>query len=351
MSTPEKGLPRNGPRARICIITDGGQQMGMGHVQQSTTLAKALRYAADVFFVTKSDEHVVATIKEAGFDVRALMNDGQVFAALQSTLPDVVLFDKIDVGVDLARRIRAELPSRLVIFTNLTPANAYAHMVVLQRAAELSTDPDRRFRNEAFTDPTSGTDYFYGPRYWVLRPEFHAYRALGKTPRRPPRRILLAFGGSDPTNLTSAVLDQLLGSETHYTIDAILGLHFSYQEAVERTLQNHNERRHAVTLHRNVSNVADLMYAADLAITAAGMSMFEALCVGTPVIVIPQDSLQRDTYKGVMRLLEVGDLEELEGIIEKNDCTRPDDAPIAAMMIGEGIYQLINSIITPKEIG
>ena len=340
MASPEKHPPGNGPLTRICVITDGGQQMGMGHVQQSTTLAKALRDTADVFFVTKSDEQVVATIREAGFEVH-------IVAFLRAAPPDVVLFDKIDVGVDLARQIRADLPSRLVIFTNLTAANAYAHMVVLQRAAELGTDPERRFRNEAFTDSSSGTRYFYGPRYWVLRPEFHAYRQFGKTPRRPPQRILLAFGGSDPTNLTSAVLDRLLGGETRYTIDAILGRHFPHQNAVERVLERHPERRQAVTLHRNVSNVAELMHAADLAITAAGMSMFEALCVGTPVIVIPQDALQRNTYQDVIRLLEIDDLMKLCDIIERSDFTNPDDAPIAAMTIGEGLNQLIDSIITP----
>lgn len=347
MASPEKHPPGNGPLTRICVITDGGQQMGMGHVQQSTTLAKALRGTADVFFVTKSDEQVVATIREAGFEVSAFTDDVQIFAFLRAAPPDVVLFDKIDVGVDLARQIRADLPSRLVIFTNLTAANAYAHMVVLQRAAELGTDPERRFRNEAFTDSSSGTRYFYGPRYWVLRPEFHAYRQFGKTPRRPPQRILLAFGGSDPTNLTSAVLDRLLGGETRYTIDAILGRHFPHQNAVERVLERHPERRQAVTLHRNVSNVAELMHAADLAITAAGMSMFEALCVGTPVIVIPQDALQRNTYQDVIRLLEIDDLMKLCDIIERSDFTNPDDAPIAAMTIGQGLNQLIASIITP----
>ena len=347
MASPEKHPLGNGPITRICVITDGGQQMGMGHVQQSTTLAKALRGTADVFFVTKSDEQVVATIREAGFEVDAFTDDEQIFTLLRAAPPDVVLFDKIDVGVDLARQIRADLPSRLVIFTNLTAANAYAHMVVLQRAAELGTDPERRFRNEAFTDSSSGTRYFYGPRYWVLRPEFHAYRQLGKRPRRPPQRILLAFGGSDPTNLTSAVLDRLLSGETHYEIDAILGRHFPHQNAVERVLERHPARRQTVTLHRNVSNVAELMHATDLAITAAGMSMFEALCVGTPVIVIPQDALQRDTYRGVIRLLEIDDLVKLGDIIEQGDFTNPDDALIAAMMIGEGLHQLIDSIITP----
>ena len=347
MGTTEDHLPSGGPRPRICVITDGGQQMGMGHVQQSTTLAKALRAVADVFFVTRSDEQVVAAIREAGFEVSALADDARIFAFLQADPPDVVLFDKIDVGVDLARQIRAGLPSRLVIFTNLTAANAHAHMVVLQRAADLGTDPERRFRNEAFTDPASGTRHFYGPRYWVLRPEFHAYRQRGKTPRRPPRRILLAFGGSDPTNLTSVVLDRLLGSEAGYAIDAILGRHFAHQDAVEDVLAQHPTRRQAVRLHRNVSNVAELMYAADLAITAAGMSMFEALCVGTPVIVIPQDDLQRDTYRGVMRLLEVDDLAQLDEIIGRSDFSNPDDAPIAAMAIGEGLDALIEAIITP----
>lgn len=345
MGTTEMHLTGGKQRLRICVITDGGQQIGMGHVQQSTTLAKALRRAAEVTFLTKSDKQVVATIREAGFEVSTLADDAQILAFLQAGPPDVVLFDKIDVGVDLARQIRARLPSRLVIFTNLTAANSLAHMVVLQRAVDLGTDPARRFRNEAYTDPASGTRYFYGPRYWVLRPEFHAYRQRGKTPSRPPQRILLTFGGSDPTNLTCVVLDMLLGGETPYSIDVILGRHFSHQDALERVLTRHPSRRQAVALHRNVSNVAELMYEADLSITAAGMSMFEALCVGTPVIVIPQDDLQRDTYRGVMRLLEIDELAQLAGIIDRGDFSNSKDPIIAAMEIGDGIEDLIDSIL------
>lgn len=344
MGSTEMPSTDDAQRLRICVVTDGGQQMGMGHVQQSTTLAKALRRAADVSFLTKSDDQVVAAIREAGFEVSRLEDDGQILAFLQAAPPDVVLFDKIDVDVDLARQIRAGLPSRLVIFTNLTAANALAHMVVLQRAADLGTDPARRFRNEAFTDPASGTRHFYGPRYWVLRPEFHACRQRGKTPRRPPQRLLLAFGGSDPTNLSSIVLEQLLGA-TDCNIDLILGRQFAHQEAIEGVLARHPSRRQAVVLHRNVSHVAELMYQADLAITAAGMSMFEALCVGTPVLVIPQDELQRDTYRGVMRLLELDELGQLADIIERGDVSTSSDPLIAAMEIGDGLEDLIDAIL------
>lgn len=337
--------PRKGKaRLKICIVTDGGQQMGMGHVQQSTTMAKSLCKSADVSFLTKSDELVVTAIRDAGFEVRALADDEQIFAALQAEMPNVVLFDKIDVSEALARRIRDYLPSRLVIFTNLTAANTVAHMVVLQRAADLGTDPALRFSNESFTDH-SGTRHFYGPRYWVLRPEFHAYRLRGKTSRRPPQRILLAFGGSDPTNLTSVVLERLLSTEITYAIDAILGRHFAHYDELARVLERYPERRHTVALHQNASNVAELMYRADLSITAAGMSMFESLCVGTPVIVIPQDELQRKTYRGVMRLLEVNELAQLGELIRRGDFSTTDDPIIAAMAIGEGFEDLIDAIL------
>lgn len=320
--------------------------MGMGHILQSTTLAKALRSMAELSFLTKSDAQVVAAIREAGFVVTAHRDDAEIFARLQHDAPDVVLFDKIDVDVQLARHIRSELSARLVIFTNLTAANDYAHMVVLQRAADLQTDVASRLRNESFRDPRTGARYFYGPRYWVLRPEFHAYRKRSKP--RPVRteRILLAFGGSDPTSLSSMVLDELLSDPTAYSVDLILGRHFSHYDVVEAVLDKHRNRRGAVTLHRNASNVAELMYAADLAITAAGMSMFEALCVGTPVIVIPQDQLQRDTYQGLMRLLDVDKLDTLGAMIKDADFSYPDDAIIAAMEIADGIQDLIESILT-----
>lgn len=137
-----------------------------------------------------------------------------------------------------------------------------------------------------------------------MRREFHDYQKLGKPRTTSLDRVLLIFGGSDPANLTSATLDQLLAQTQTPLIDVVLGAHFCHDADLQDVLERRRDRASQVTVHRNITNVAELMYRADLVLASPGLSAFEALKVGTPIIVVPHDDLQRDTYQGFMRMLE-----------------------------------------------
>lgn len=323
---------------RICFVADGGLQLGMGHVQQSTTLASALRGRADIWFVTKSDDTVAATIRQSGFEVVRAVSDTEVLRLLTRFDPDVVIVDKIDFDEALARDIKATLKARLIVFTNLTDANKYADVAV-------TADIGSGFRNVSYVDADTRTRYYYGPKYWVLRPEFYRYKSKAKVACASVRTVLLIFGGSDPADVTSVALRALLELDTALQIEVILGAHFSHDRAVKLVLDKHLGKSASVAVYRNVKNVADHMYQADLVIASPGLSVFEALCVGTPVIVMPQDALQRDTYQGFMRMLERNDVAKLGAMIEAGDFTYPHDALIAAMEIGEGLPELLQMIL------
>ena len=64
---------------------------------------------------------------------------------------------------------------RLIIFTNLTVANRYADIAV-------TADIGSNFANVRFVDEKTGTRYYYGPKYWILRPEFYSYKNFSKLP-------------------------------------------------------------------------------------------------------------------------------------------------------------------------
>jgi spore coat polysaccharide biosynthesis predicted glycosyltransferase SpsG len=321
---------------KICFIADGGRQMGMGHVLQATTFAKEFRTAAAATFVTKSDDTVLSAIRESGFQATGLQTDADILRHLRALNPDIIVFDKIDVDEELARNIKKTIRAGLVIFTNLTAANRHADIAV-------TADIGSCFKNVSYTDSETNTRYYYGPRYWILRPEFHGYDK--KASRRRPERVLLIFGGSDPSNLTSVALEELLGMKEMPAIDVILGAHFAHHESVDRILARSAGKAGRITVHKNVRNVAALMYRADLAIASPGLSVFEALRVGTPVIVMPHDDLQRDTYMGFMRMLEKKEISELAPMIETADFTYPDEHHIATMEIGEGVGELRDAIL------
>jgi spore coat polysaccharide biosynthesis predicted glycosyltransferase SpsG len=153
------------------------------------------------------------------------------------------------------------------------------------------------------------------------------------------------FGGSDPANLTSAALEQLLLLDQTLKLDVVLGARFSHDEDMLRVLQRHEGIRENVKVYRDIPNVAELMYRADLVLASPGLSAFEALRVGTPVIVVPHDTLQRDTYEGFIRMLERDELWKLGDMIDRGDYTYPRDQQIARMEIGEGVGELKEEIM------
>jgi len=78
--------------------------------------------------------------------------------------PEIVFIDKPDVDEALAERLKKCMRARLVIFSNLTGAGMHADIVVTADMLTVSGLGNMRFRDEK-----TGTIYFYGPKYWILR--------------------------------------------------------------------------------------------------------------------------------------------------------------------------------------
>jgi len=320
---------------RIAFITDGGLEMGMGHVQQSVTLAKELKDRAEICFLTKSDEIVINQVKKSGFNTVRLRNDDEILNHLREIKPDMVIIDKLDVDEDFARKLKNDLGTKLAIFTNLTTANRYADVAV-------TADIGSNFRNIRFLDTKTSTLYFYGVKYWILKEDFYLIKRSSQPSNTS--RVLLIFGGSDPSNLTSLVLNELLRLSDNFAIDVILGAYFKHHAKLNQVLVKYEAKRQNISLYQSVNNVAELMCRADLVITSPGLSTFEALRVGTPVITIPQNSLQRDTYQGFIKVLNKEDIARLAHMIRTEDFVSPDDKFIKGLEIGEGKKEIVSEL-------
>lgn len=322
---------------KIAFITDGGLELGMGHVVQSLSLAKRFSGKVDIQFITKSSETIIKKINDSGFYAVHFNTDNEIYNYLKTNEPDIIIFDKLDVNEEFAKRIRYELSSKLVIFTNITSANKFAHIAV-------TADIGSEFENIKFADNETKTLYFYGPKYWILREEFYKIKNDENTYLDPIRRILLIFGGSDPSNITTSVLKLFFDNNTDYNIDVILGASYGYIDEINNII-NHKEHSNNITIYQNVDNVAQLMYQADLVIASPGLSCFESLCVGTPVVVIPQNELQKETYDGFFSIIGIDEIDQLLKIIEKRKFTYPESEFVKNLEIGNGINEIVDEIL------
>lgn len=323
---------------KIVFIVDGGTKLGLGHVYQALTLAQELKKDAEICFLTKSAITVVDKMKAAGFITHKLASNSEILSYLQHDPPNIVIFDNIKVSVKLAKEIKKNRYIKLVIFTNLSKANRYADIAI-------TADISKHYKNSKFTDRQTNTLYFYGPKYWILREDFYNYKKINKTMPKNIDNILVIFGGSDFSNLTSLALRELINLSNEIKIDVILGANFNHFNSLNSVLKEYEAQNRTINIHKDVANVAELMYKTDLVITSPGLSAFEALCVGTPILVIPQNLQQQEEFQELIKLIDKEDMASLTGKIINMDFTYPDQEMIVNMHIGEGKTEIIKIIM------
>ena len=155
-------------------------------------------------------------------------------------------------------------------------------------------------------DDPAHTNVVTGPRYATLRSEFT--NLPPKVIRRNPERVLISFGGTDPGQL-GVRCARLLVSVLDADIRVIVGPGASDVDFPE-----------GVEMAHKVRSMAAEMLDADLILTSAGRTVYEAAAVGTPVAVLAQGA--RDAthshldYDSGVVFLGIGPLTDDRHIVE-----------------------------------
>ncbi len=126
-----------------------------------------------------------------------------------------------------------------------------------------------------------------GPRFALLREEFHQQARMPQRERTSVRRILVSFGGSDPANATTMALDAL-DQLPRATVDVVIGLqHPNRGWILDRC------KTTGWTSHVQTTEMARLIAHSDLALGAAGASSWERCFLGLPSVIVVTAENQR----------------------------------------------------------
>lgn len=121
-----------------------------------------------------------------------------------------------------------------------------------------------------------------GPVYALVGPEY-AYTPSDGLGAIGPLRVLVTYGGVDPTGETLKAIDALerLHGLPIGRVDVVVGHLNSAHDAIARAVR----RLADATLHAAPETLAGLMRSADLVLTSGGNTMAEALALRRPCIV------------------------------------------------------------------
>jgi UDP-2,4-diacetamido-2,4,6-trideoxy-beta-L-altropyranose hydrolase len=129
-----------------------------------------------------------------------------------------------------------------------------------------------------------------GPKYAVLRPEFHAARRRLVPRDGTIRRILVFFGGCDATGETIKCLEALSRLQlANVSFDVVAGMANERREVIAEL----GADIPGVRCHIRIDDMAEAMIQADLALGGGGTTTWERCYLGLPTITVSVAENQR----------------------------------------------------------
>lgn len=249
---------------------DSGAGSGLGHVQRCLALAAALaERSVECSFAVPELESVRERIERAGFAA----------VELETGLPaepgELLVVDSYHVDAVYLRDLRdARLAVVLIDDHAAFPVSCALCVNTGANAESLpyrSESPDSRF--------------LLGPRYALLPPEL--WDAAPRPPAKRVANVLLTLGGSDPHDLAPRLLAALDALDDDFSLTVAVGPYFSSR----KQLTGRHERD--VTLLDAPASLVEPMRAADLAVSAAGQTLYALARLGVPTVALELADNQR----------------------------------------------------------
>ena len=251
---------------------DGGTRLGMGHIQRAAVLGAELQGDFDIRFYVREDDTGFRYLKNAGFDTLRIPQDMHKEEEANMLSAPVILVDILDTRKSYMAALKGR-DSRLVTFENQGPGAAVAE-IVINAMVEGPENRDYVF---------NGTRYLKGARYKILSPDFD--NTFPKKKKNGTLEVVVTLGGGDVTGILPKVLRSIAEIKKDIHVTAIAGPAHKEFGGLKRELKGISER---IDLFKEVSNMAELLSRADVAITAGGGTLYEIAFLGVPGIVICQ---------------------------------------------------------------
>ncbi len=286
----------------IVFRADASLTIGTGHVSRCLTLAESLkRRGAHITFICAAGSpafiprltevadavielpHLAAEVEGSSDDtwltVPSTIDAKGTIAALDGRPVDWLVVDHYGIDANWESQLRPFV-DRVMVIDDL--ANR-------RHDCDLLLDQNLRVGHHSpySTLVPQKCQTLLGPRFALLREEFHQQARMPQRERTSVRRILVSFGGSDGANATTMALDALV-QLPQTIVDVVIGLqHPNRDWILDRC------KIAGWTCHVQTTEMARLIAHSDLALGAAGASSWERCFLGLPSVIVVTAENQR----------------------------------------------------------
>jgi spore coat polysaccharide biosynthesis predicted glycosyltransferase SpsG len=326
---------------KICILTEGGKNIGFGHIARCTSIYQAFEEIGTVpEFIVNGDETVEDLLRDKNCKVFDWLNNQKMlFATVKNA--DIVFIDSYLADYELYENVSEMV--KIAVYFDDDIRIKYPKGFVLNGAirAERMPYPKR-----------TGVTYLLGVQYAPLRKEF--WDVPAKSIRADIETVMLTFGGMDIHGVTSKVLRLLVDIHPELHKKAIIAKGFHDIAEIKKLKDNNTE----LIYYPDAAGMKEIMLESDIAISAGGQTLYELVRIGVPTIgvCVAQNQLQSVEGWEKVGFIEYAGVwdssslcKEIERIMQKmeNQALRKERMQkVMSLIDGKGCLRVVNFLLT-----
>lgn len=267
---------------RIYIFTEGGSSCGFGHITRCHALYEEIR--------------------ERGYPVELIVNNDQSHLKLSNIQYIKCQWDRcleqfwLEGNLAIVDSYLADLDTYEQISQRSERALYIDDFNRLNYPAGVVVNPGVGAKQLSYMRGNDQT-FLLGLDYVILRRAFRETFKLGhKVARRKVQDVLVILGGSDILNLSPRVVGLLRNNFQEMKIHLVIGKGSCRNSEIEM-----NSDQGLFCYHDlEATQLCELMQKCDIAVTAAGQTVYELIAVQTPFVCIKVVNNQENNVKGLM---------------------------------------------------
>jgi spore coat polysaccharide biosynthesis predicted glycosyltransferase SpsG len=275
-------FPGTGPGKNcLWIRTAAGPDIGFGHLKRSLALAGLLSDCINPLFLLDSQDFGSRDLIAEGGREFLAMDINKAWDLLPE--PVAVLIDtRLTSGLDI---LISRAQGKGIPVISLNDLGLYP--IPSDIAIDGSIAPGQTADSRCLL--------YRGTEYMVLDPIYRRFHIEQKRIGKTIRSIFINLGGGNSQRFFSIIMEGLRLCEREFDVTGVRGFSSWGQESFGK--------RDWSPLHFRWESRApeSALFTADLAITAGGLSAYEALCTGTPLLALSYDRWQQMTVTALAR--------------------------------------------------
>lgn len=274
---------------KVYILTEGGTKFGYGHIFRCSSLYDEVdRRGINVEFVINGDTDVVKVLKDKKHLIRNWLSVDFLTTIIDNDT--YIIVDSYIADTDIYKFISSHAKKSLFIDDELRINYPKGIVVNPSINADNLNYPKE---NEKY--------YLLGVEYVILRRPFVGVKRT--LINDEVKEVLITMGGSDIRGLTVTILKHLSNKYKNIAFNVVIGNGFENIDDVKRIKANNTNFYQNV----NADEMKSIMMKSDIAITAAGQTIYELLTTQTPFIPIKVIDNQTNNIVGLSKYNLIGD--------------------------------------------